>query len=106
MDTAGQRCDRLVSLLDLYPTLSDLCNLGVPQNLKGLKLQGQSLKPLLIDPRKKSDRIVCTTYRAITRFGPNTGDTFDMLMARKSCTTTESIRESLKTWHRIRNTLR
>lgn len=58
MNSAGQRCDQPVSLLDLYPTLIDLCDPGPTQNL-----DGQSLRPLLIDPSTKSDRIVCTTYK-------------------------------------------
>jgi arylsulfatase A-like enzyme len=45
---AGQRCERVVSLLDLYPTLLDLCKL--PANPKN---QGRSLKPLLDDPARE-----------------------------------------------------
>lgn len=45
---SGQRCDRVVSLIDLYPTLLDLC--GLPENPKN---EGRSLKPLLKDPRKE-----------------------------------------------------
>ncbi len=41
----GARCDRNVQLIDLYPTLVDLC--GLPENDD---LQGRSLKPLLEDP--------------------------------------------------------
>lgn len=44
---AGQRCDRVVSLLDLYPTLLELCGLpGNPSN------EGRSLVPLLEDSSK------------------------------------------------------
>ncbi len=42
---AGGVCYRPVSLLDLYPTLIDLC--GLPPNLE---LEGASLLPLLTDP--------------------------------------------------------
>ncbi len=44
MTTAGKNCDAPVSLLDIYPTLNELCdlNLPVPQ-----KLAGHSLAPLL-----------------------------------------------------------
>lgn len=43
--TGGQRCDRVVSLLDLYPTLVDLC--ALPANPK---CEGRSLLPLLKEP--------------------------------------------------------
>ncbi|TWU39574.1 sulfatase [Novipirellula artificiosorum] len=43
--TAGQRCDRVVSLLDIYPTLVDLCSL--PANPK---CEGRSLRPLIKNP--------------------------------------------------------
>ena len=45
---AGRRCDRVVSLLDLYPTLLEMCNL--PANPKN---QGRSLAPLLEDPARE-----------------------------------------------------
>lgn len=45
---AGQRCDRVVSLLDLYPTLLDLCQL--PANPRN---QGRSLLPLINEPAKE-----------------------------------------------------
>ena len=44
--TAGQVCDRPVELLDLFPTLIDLC--GLPDR-PGRPLEGHSLAPLLAD---------------------------------------------------------
>ena len=51
------RCDRSVSLLDLYPTLADLCGLPV-----GDHLEGKSLRPLLADPSVSWDRPILTTH--------------------------------------------
>jgi arylsulfatase A-like enzyme len=51
---SGKSCNRPVSLVDLYPTLLDLC--GLPDNTmkndKGRPLDGFSVKPLLSDPVK------------------------------------------------------
>ena len=54
---AGTRCDRTVSLLDIYPTLADLCGLPVSKHL-----EGKSLRPLLADPSAAWERPVVTTY--------------------------------------------
>ncbi|GAB5559074.1 MAG: sulfatase [Synoicihabitans sp.] len=51
---AGQFCDEPVSLLDIYPTLIDLCDLPARQ------LDGVSLIPLLQDPSLETDRVVKT----------------------------------------------
>jgi len=48
--TAGGVVTEPVELLDLYPTLSDLCALEAPANLNGL-----SLRPLLGDPTDADD---------------------------------------------------
>ena len=48
-------CEQPVSLIDLYPTLIDLCGLpsNTAKNAKGRPLDGHSLKPLLADPSGK-----------------------------------------------------
>ncbi len=53
----GSVCDQPVSLIDLYPTLAEVCDLeSVPA------LDGQSLVPLLKNPNHKTDRAVMTTF--------------------------------------------
>jgi len=54
----GGLCHDPVSLLDIYPTLVDLCGLSTKPELEGI-----SLKPQLLDPAKPRPRPVLTTYR-------------------------------------------
>ena len=54
---AGSRCDQPVGLIDLFPTLSNVCGLSAPENL-----DGKSLLPLLHDPAKKTGRVIITTF--------------------------------------------
>ena len=53
----GDRCRRITSLVDLYPTLVDLA--GLPE-IDGL--DGHSLSPLLADPRAEWSHPAITTY--------------------------------------------
>jgi len=55
---AGGRCDRPVSLVDIYPTLIDLCGLKA----KG-ELDGRSLAPLLRDLDAQRDRPAVIAYK-------------------------------------------
>jgi arylsulfatase A-like enzyme len=55
--TPAGRCDAPVNLLDIYPTLVDVC--GLPQR-EGL--EGISLLPLLKSPDSKWDRPTLTTH--------------------------------------------
>lgn len=53
----GTSSPRIVELLDIYPTLADLCGLPEPEGLDGV-----SLSPLLNDPDKPSDRPAYTIW--------------------------------------------
>ncbi len=55
---AGRTSQRTVGLIDIYPTLVDLCGLPKPAH----ELAGASVRPLLVDPDRKWDRPVLTTY--------------------------------------------
>jgi arylsulfatase A-like enzyme len=50
-------CQSPAELLDLYPTLVDLC--GLPKNAQN---EGKSLKPLLVDSTHRSETPAITTY--------------------------------------------
>jgi arylsulfatase A-like enzyme len=54
---AGAVCKRPAGLIDLYPTLAELC--GLPPNPLN---QGHSLKPLLLQPNAIWERPALTTY--------------------------------------------
>lgn len=56
----GARCSKPVGMIDLYPTLVDLCGLPSRKELEGL-----SLRPLLENPGAHWER------PALTTFGPN-----------------------------------
>ena len=53
----GYSCHSMTSLLDIYPTLTALCDLPDPHDL-----DGESLVPLLAKPDTLLDRAVLTTY--------------------------------------------
>jgi len=57
-NTTPKSCDRPVGLIDLYPTLIDLC--GLPSNPN---LDGSSLAQLLKHPEKRRNRPALITYR-------------------------------------------
>lgn len=54
----GAVCDRVVNLIDMYPTLLDLC--GLPSNPEN---DGRSFAPLMDDPTMAWDFPTLTTYQ-------------------------------------------
>lgn len=55
--TAGKTCARVVQMIDLYPTLAELCGLEQPKGL-----EGRSLAPLLKDPALAWDHPAYTVW--------------------------------------------
>ena len=53
----GGNSTRVVSFMDIYPTLADLCGLPIGDHLEGV-----SLRPLLENPSAKWDRAALTTH--------------------------------------------
>lgn len=48
MEAAGKRTKALTEYVDIYPTLCEVCGLGLPGHL-----EGKSMKPLLSEPEKQ-----------------------------------------------------
>ena len=61
---AGSTSEGLVELIDLYPTLTELCGIQPPAGL-----QGESLMPMLSDPERKGKPVA---YTVVSR-GKNLG---------------------------------
>lgn len=55
--SVGERSKQVVSLLDIYPTLSELCGLPVAE-----KLDGESLAPMIEQPEIPRSRPVLSTW--------------------------------------------
>jgi arylsulfatase A-like enzyme len=54
---SGARCDQPVGLIDLYPTLVEICDVSGPT-----ELDGRSLVPMLKDPAQPTGRAVLTFF--------------------------------------------
>ena len=74
--TAGATSDQPVSLIDLYPTLIDLCGLDskTKKNNGGHALDGHSLEPLLVDPAAGKwtgpDEVLTALYKWSQNYDP------------------------------------
>ncbi|WP_206294428.1 sulfatase [Humisphaera borealis] len=55
--SAGQACNTPVEFVDVYPTLADVCGLGVPPGL-----DGTSLKPFIENPAASSTKVAISQY--------------------------------------------
>lgn len=62
--TAGSTSNGLVELIDLFPTLAELCNVKPPA-----ELQGRSLVPMLRDPKAKGKPVAYTVVSRRSALG-------------------------------------
>ncbi|MEM6690213.1 MAG: sulfatase [Planctomycetota bacterium] len=60
----GSQSDRLVELIDLFPTLAELCGIESPD-----QVQGKSLVPMLRDPRHRVKDMAYTVVSRGTKLG-------------------------------------
>ena len=73
---AGSTSLQPVSLIDIYPTLIDLCGLttDTKKNTKGHSLDGHSMKPLLEDPKSSRwtgpDQALTALYKWRMKYNP------------------------------------
>jgi iduronate 2-sulfatase len=53
----GQQCYAIAELLDMFPTLTELCGLRIPDSL-----EGKSLAPLIDNPDSGTDRVALSQF--------------------------------------------
>ena len=66
LSAAGGRCNRLVELVDLFPTLCDVAGIQIPGNM-----EGTSFKPLLLDPELNWKSAAFSQYHRNPRVTPD-----------------------------------
>jgi iduronate 2-sulfatase len=64
----GARCDRVVELLDLYPTLCDVVEIPIPETMEGI-----SLESLLVEPNRNWDGAAFSQFHRSPRVTPDGG---------------------------------
>ncbi|MEO1979121.1 MAG: sulfatase [Fuerstiella sp.] len=64
----GEKCEALVELVDLYPTLCDVADIPIP-----VDMEGTSLKPLLLDGRKEWKSAAFSQFHRAPRITPDGG---------------------------------
>ncbi len=62
----GANCERLVELVDLYPTVCDVAGITIPDNM-----EGSSLKPLLSDPEMEWKPAAFSQFHRNPRVSPD-----------------------------------
>lgn len=68
LTSTGEKCDRLVELVDLYPTLCDVAELPIP-----VDMEGSSFKPLLLDARREWKSAAFSQFHRSPRVTPDGG---------------------------------
>ncbi|MBC8869861.1 MAG: sulfatase [Planctomycetes bacterium] len=66
LSSAGGRCNRLVELVDLFPTLCEVAGVDIPDNM-----EGTSFKPLLLDPELDWKSAAFSQYHRNPRVTPD-----------------------------------
>jgi iduronate 2-sulfatase len=64
----GEKCEALVELVDLYPTLCDIAEIPIPE-----KMEGTSLKPLLQESKTKWKSAAFSQFHRDPRISPDGG---------------------------------
>lgn len=63
LGSAGRTCAAPVELVDVFPTLAEICCLDFPTQPGGFKLQGTSVMPLLEDPDQPWKKAAFSQYQ-------------------------------------------